>query len=251
MIMEYPGEIWKEVKFAFEYGNDFRLQVSNFGRIRSFHKNAKNGNLLKGAMITGYRVLKLKFFKKRDPQFQQKVEFMQKQIASLVTRVKELTAEDPNDPRIKETNDLILSMRANLKKETDQDFKERMINYHTLFHRLVAEYFLPPPTPDEIVVAHLDHDKLNNRADNLKWMTHLENHAHQKTSPKVQADYKARKMKRNNGSRQTKLTVTQVMFLKKLLKEGKQIKLLAKQFKVSDMQIKRIQRGENWADIVI
>jgi Mor family transcriptional regulator len=39
------------------------------------------------------------------------------------------------------------------------------------------------------------------------------------------------------------------MLLKKLLNEGKPIKQLVKLFKVSDTQIFRIKRGENWANI--
>lgn len=36
-------------------------------------------------------------------------------------------------------------------------------------HRLVAEAFLPPPVNGEKYVAHLDKNKLNNNASNLKW----------------------------------------------------------------------------------
>jgi len=39
------------------------------------------------------------------------------------------------------------------------------------------------------------------------------------------------------------------MLLKKLLNQGKPMKQLVKQFKVTDTQIFRIKRGENWADI--
>ena len=44
-------------------------------------------------------------------------------------------------------------------------------------HRLVAELFLP--TSDEtLVVNHKDGNKLNNRVDNLEWVTHSENQKH-------------------------------------------------------------------------
>ena len=39
------------------------------------------------------------------------------------------------------------------------------------------------------------------------------------------------------------------MLLKKLINEGKPMKQLVRQFKVSDTQILRIHRGENWGDI--
>jgi hypothetical protein len=39
------------------------------------------------------------------------------------------------------------------------------------------------------------------------------------------------------------------MYLKKLLQENKPIKNLVKQFKVTETQILRIKRGENWGSV--
>ena len=49
------------------------------------------------------------------------------------------------------------------------------IRYHKKPHRLVAEAFIPNPNnlPE---VDHIDTDKNNNRVDNLRWVTHSENH---------------------------------------------------------------------------
>lgn len=56
-------------------------------------------------------------------------------------------------------------------------------------HRLVAEYFLPRPTKDQlkwanttkakrVLVNHKDGNKLNNHVDNLEWCTNSENVLH-------------------------------------------------------------------------
>ena len=48
---------------------------------------------------------------------------------------------------------------------------------HKLIHRLVAEGFINKPS-DKNVVNHKDGNKLNNNANNLEWVTQLENVKH-------------------------------------------------------------------------
>lgn len=46
-------------------------------------------------------------------------------------------------------------------------------NYYV--HRLVASSFLPTPTIENAVVDHKDHNRMNNCASNLQWVTQKEN----------------------------------------------------------------------------
>ena len=46
---------------------------------------------------------------------------------------------------------------------------------HKKIHRLVADRFLPAPTAEGLVVDHIDRNRLNNSASNLRWVTSKEN----------------------------------------------------------------------------
>jgi Mor family transcriptional regulator len=80
-------------------------------------------------------------------------------------------------------------------------------------------------------------------------MTLSENYLHQQSSPLVIASKSYADGRRKEDASSTKLSVTKVMLLKKLLNEGKPVKQLAKQFRVTETQILRIKRGENWAEV--
>ncbi len=248
MEKDYPGERWKEVKIDLDYTNDFKLEISNFGRLKTFNKISQ-GKILKGSMINGYRIIRLKLYSPRPEKDQKKFNFLQQQVSKLSEKIKSQKKNKSNGATIKESQDLLAHLKKSLSKKFQDDLKARTIHYHALVHRLVAEYFLPKPRSGQTIVAHLDHDKLNNRFENLKWMKPEENYAHQQKSPHVIKEKLDRKSRRKENSKATKLTVTKVMLLKKLLNEGKSIKQLVKHFKITDTQILRIKRGENWAEI--
>lgn len=248
MAKSYFGEKWKEVKFNFDFTNDYRLEVSNFGRLRSFHKNS-NGDILKGTMINGYRIVRLKFYKRRDESVRARLDNLQHQVFKLEARLRSQIKNKEGKKVISETLELLSHLKKNLHKKFAGDLKKRTINYHALIHRLVAEYFLPKPKSGESKVGHLDFNKLNNNVSNLKWMTPEENFAHQQKSPYVIEEKQQRKLSMRHNPGVAKLTVTKVMLMKKLLNQNKPVRQLVKQFKVSDMQVYRIKRGENWAHI--
>src|SRR5665213_1824512 len=174
MTKDYPGEEWKTLKFDSEFTNKGRIEVSNFGRLRTFNK-VSDGNLINGSMINGYRVLKLKLYKARDEKIQKRFNYLQEQALKLARKLKSLKNNNENQKTIADTAKLLDTLKTNLSKKFKDDLKERTINYHSLVHRLVAVYFLKKPIAGQTIVAHLDHNKLNNRANNLQWMTPEQN----------------------------------------------------------------------------
>ncbi len=249
MNKSHLSEQWATVKFDAHYTNEGSIEVSNWGRIRTFNK-LSNGNIIKGSLINGYRIIRLKLYKPREEKIQNRLNYMQQQVFKLARKIKSLKENQADKIVIKEMELLLRSMRANLSKKFQDDLKARTVHRHFLIHRLVADYFLEKPSAKQTITGHLDYNKLNNHANNLRWMTLQENILHQQSSPYVIKEKKERTNKKED-SKTAKLSVIKVMLLKKLLIQGKPVKQLAKQFKVTDTQIFRIKRGENWGEVKV
>ena len=145
----------------------------------------------------------------------------------------------------------------NCKGEKEFEVKKSFINgYQTLplkqkhtgkstsryVHKLVAQHFLEQKLG--IYVIHLDCDKTNNRVENLKWATKKEKEDHQFSNP----EHKTRPRKPCNF----KLTETKVKLIKRKINDPNRrtrMKMIAKQFGISEMQLYRIKSGENWGSV--
>lgn len=241
-------ETWKNVEFDFEYTNDYRLEVSNLGRIRSFNK-LSDGNIVNGSMINGYRIVRLKFFKPRDEKTEKNIASLQRDILKQSKQIKLMKENALPKNDIEEAEKLLKDSQKKLKRKFKAALKNRTMHYQSLIHRIVAEYFCKKPSEEYTIVAHLDYNKLNNLSTNLKWMTPDENYLHQQKSPFVIEEKNNRLTNPKFRPQNSKLTITKVMLLKKMLNEGKPIRTLVKHFKITDTQILRIKRGENWANI--
>lgn len=131
----------------------------------------------------------------------------------------------------------------------------RTLNLHrpdnkgTLYiHREIAKLFLKKASPKHKYVIHLNHNKLDNAAKNLKWASLQEVIAHQQHSPAKKA-YKKLQANRLTG---LKLTATQVAKIKaQLLNKNRRltVKQLAEKHGVSEMTMYRIKSGENWKQV--
>lgn len=133
-------------------------------------------------------------------------------------------------------------------------FKDgKIINKHLFFSKLIAEFFVPKTSEDQIYVLHLDRKRNNDDYRNLKWATREEMLAFSKQSPRV-INAKKKLIEHNLKSDGRKLTTTKVIRIKKILAKPEQrtrLKMIAKQFGVSEMQIRRIKSGENWGHVEI
>jgi len=108
-------------------------------------------------------------------------------------------------------------------------------------HRLVAEAFVPNPE-NKTEVNHIDGNKLNNNADNLEWVTHLENMQHAvKTG--------LHRLPSGEKSRRAILTQEQVDYIKKVhIPRHPEFgqSALGRKFGVTNSCIWRVVRNSNW-----
>ncbi|WP_139957494.1 HNH endonuclease [Flavicella sediminum] len=122
--------------------------------------------------------------------------------------------------------------------------KDTMKKATRYVHKLVAQNFLEQG--DGVFVIHLNYDKLDNRVENLKWATKREKEKHQFANP-IYIDRVYVK-----GS--AKLTEGRVRMIKKKVLDPNRktrMKMIAKQFGISEMQLYRIKTGENWGEVTI
>jgi len=115
-------------------------------------------------------------------------------------------------------------------------------------HREMAKVFCKKASPMHEFVIHSNHQKMDNRVANLKWVTAEELAEHQQNSPSV-IGYKHRQANREEGP---KLNAKKVREIKELLADPNRkltYKKIAEKYKISEMSIYRILNGENWAKI--
>ena len=131
---------------------------------------------------------------------------------------------------------------------------KKFIHKHRFLYKLVAEYFIPKTSEEQVYVLHLNRNRANDHVNNLKWATKSEMLEHSKKSPFVieaRKKYMPLLWAKKGGK---KLKETQVILLKKKLLAPKiktKLKILARQFGVTEMQLYRIKSGENWGDIKV
>lgn len=119
-------------------------------------------------------------------------------------------------------------------------------------HKEVAKAFVRQASPRHNMVIRLDHDYLNDSADNLRWVTAEQHKQHVTFSPN---SVKARQTKGIVISPTAKVfDEKKVRLVKEMIWDPKRkltYKQIAKKFGVSEMQIYRIKSGELWYHVKV
>lgn len=136
----------------------------------------------------------------------------------------------------------VISQRTNANGYAVVSYSADKRKAHRLVHRVVAEAFHGPRPSSCHEVNHIDGDKLNNRADNLEWVTPSENSQHA---------YDTGLRRPNEGSQvwTAKLSDRKVSEIRTLLREGRSFRSLAKRYGVTPPQISRIASGKAWKHV--
>ena len=129
MIQNHFGEKWKTVEFNFEITNTGRIEISNFGRLRTFNK-VSNGNIISGSMINGYRIIRLKLYSPREENLQKKFDQWQQEVSDLNNILKSLKEKELNESIISQTADKLALLKKKLTKKFQANLKLRTFNYH-------------------------------------------------------------------------------------------------------------------------
>lgn len=250
-------EKWKTYPLEFEFEEDYKIEISNYGRVKTYNIKQPNGAIVNCSREQGYPILKKTFHKKRTEADAHKLKNLDLEITQHQEKIKETKKNLgilPKERKIlleklRKERDFLVKKRKNLNYKIN---KKRAIYFSLLIHKAVAKLFIDKPSPEHNFVIHKDFKKDNNIVSNLEWATKKQTHDRYVNNPY----YKVKKFEDNlYGKKEvivkaSKLSVNDVLYIKnKLLKGEAKLKKLAEQFGVSDMQIYRIKTGENWGHV--
>jgi hypothetical protein len=254
----FDKELWKQVELKSPFEEKYELYISNYGRAKRITKLTEESVILKQSKTEGYPSANFGAFTKRDEKENKAFVATRLEIAEIKKQIKSLTDEllfciensekfIEISAKLEETKNILEKVQGAYKKKYTKSERKRRNTFTFLVHRLVAIHFVSKASEEHNLVAHMDYDKLNNHHSNLKWMTRDELVKHHLGSPYViQSKIKAQSREKVTRA---KLTISQVMIIKKRINEGVSLRELAKRHVVTETQLLRIKRGENWAKI--
>ncbi len=240
-------ENWKDVDLNLTFEVDFRLQVSNFGNLRTVNKHDEF-KTTKASHLRGFRTVNRTFYRPRTKKeeklfvkYKYELSEAKAEIAKEKKEIKELKYK--SDVRSKKREGIVaLEKEFNKQKRAYQKFlledrKSRAITRSWLLHKLVATYFCKPKSKNHTYIIHLDGNKENNKSTNLKWATLDEANL-----------YKYQRKSIDKPKLSYKLTIEKVIEIKNELKDSMAFNTndLLKKYKISISQLRRIKNKETW-----
>lgn len=152
-----------------------------------------------------------------------------------------------------------LEADGELLKQTGSDVAKVSISINNtsvryMVHRMVALAFVKPANKNQVSVIHINHNKQDNKATNLKWASAKEVTEHNYNSEAMQGAFTKMAQRFIDSKKGKKLKLAEVVQIKKLLANPNR-KLtypqIAEKFGVSERAISRIKSGENWSMVTI
>ena len=259
---DYPhtDEVWKVVGMAVP-DSLAKLEVSNYGRVRSNSPKAR-AEFIKGANTrTLLTTIQQRYFVSRDEEEAAYIRGLRTELTMLRRDLR--TRRRSVEARRKANEVVDAQELQNIKTDQESydakqvvyraalkaDDKKRGIRYGGYIHRFVANAFVERPSMEHKNVVHIDHNNQNNHSSNLKWVTHEGLVAHNNTNERIIKDRASRAGRFNKGN---KLNESKVKALKSAMTRGDvSTKILAKEYGVSEAQIRHIRRGGSWAYVQV
>jgi HNH endonuclease len=257
----YDKEEWAKVELKTPFVEKFEMHVSNYGIVKRITKETGESRNVLQILTEGYPCVNIYAILPIEEKYHLIFTKNRKEIKDLEDEIKRLKAEivfhdtktanySQTLAKIEETKALLDKVKSSYKRRYKKYETKRRRTFGNLVHRLVATAFVEKPSEKHNLVAHLDYNKHNNHHSNLKWMTREENVKHQLKSPFViQSKIVVANKKDTDKVTNAKLTISEVMILKKRMNEGVALRILAKRYAVTETQLLRIKRGENWAKV--
>jgi hypothetical protein len=113
-------------------------------------------------------------------------------------------------------------------------------------HKLVAEIWIEKQNNDCNIVSHLDGNIINNHISNLAWHTKDSLMVHHR-----ELRQKRPSSKQTRNTNNSKLKEADIRLLKTMLQRQVTQAKIAELFCISEMQVTRIKRGENWGHVQV
>lgn len=114
-------------------------------------------------------------------------------------------------------------------------------------HQAVMRAF--DPLNKDVLVRHLDGDKLNNNFDNLKWGTSKENHADMVRHGRAPTAHHSSECKlKGTQHKNSKISDDDVRTIR-LRSKTEALKTIAMDYPISYGTVCRVARGEDWAHV--